>query len=334
MDLRCGKIPLLKENEKVNKFVGVQEDNDQNHTGRNLSTNFENDVEINEVVLEKKEDPVSKDNFVSTKLCNAELIKEHKTNDICVNNKFQILRDEHKEGEVIEVAEAEDLYRVEDSNETITVSETIQPSSSELILNIGDQITNSYKNKLAKEVKSLGPVEATHRKIRGDSKVDDTPDRPGRSTFSTVVRLNSSGGSPVSNRPGRYLIGQADWTAFLTNQPAIPAIVFTSTFLFSCVFLLVSCYSWEAEDEAAYHRYKECGITVSRVINPVHLLYPYDQLVERFKDWETHFDAYVAAQEQQHSKDIARYEQHRTEDLAHFDNYITHQQQQHDQDIA
>ncbi|PKU83983.1 hypothetical protein MA16_Dca006458 [Dendrobium catenatum] len=30
----------------------------------------------------------------------------------------------------------------------------------------------------------------------------------------------------------------------------------------------------EAEDEAAYHRYKECGITVSRIINPAHLSYP------------------------------------------------------------
>ncbi|KAI0496364.1 hypothetical protein KFK09_022696 [Dendrobium nobile] len=30
----------------------------------------------------------------------------------------------------------------------------------------------------------------------------------------------------------------------------------------------------EAEDEAAYHRYKECGITVSRIINPTHISYP------------------------------------------------------------
>ncbi|PKU80588.1 hypothetical protein MA16_Dca011712 [Dendrobium catenatum] len=60
----------------------------------------------------------------------------------------------------------------------------------------------------------------------------------------------------------------------------------------------------------------------------------FDQLVERFDRCETRFDAYVAAQEQQHSEDIARYEQHRTEDLAHFDSYITHQQQQHDQDIT
>ncbi|PKU72501.1 hypothetical protein MA16_Dca014544 [Dendrobium catenatum] len=49
-----------------------------------------------------------------------------------------------------------------------------------------------------------------------------------------------------------------------------------------------------------------------------------DQLVERFDHWETHFDAYVVAQEQQYSEDIASYEQHRTEDLAHFDSYITH----------
>ncbi|PKU59645.1 hypothetical protein MA16_Dca020843 [Dendrobium catenatum] len=59
-----------------------------------------------------------------------------------------------------------------------------------------------------------------------------------------------------------------------------------------------------------------------------------DQLVGRFDRWETRFNAYVAAQEQQHSKDMARYEQHRTEDLARFDSYITHQQQQHDQDIT
>ncbi|PKU63489.1 hypothetical protein MA16_Dca019298 [Dendrobium catenatum] len=57
------------------------------------------------------------------------------------------------------------------------------------------------------------------------------------------------------------------------------------------------------------------------------------QLVERFDRWETHFDAYIAAQEQQHSEDIARYEKHRTKDLARFDSYITHQQQ-NDQDIA
>ncbi|PKU72110.1 hypothetical protein MA16_Dca006703 [Dendrobium catenatum] len=30
----------------------------------------------------------------------------------------------------------------------------------------------------------------------------------------------------------------------------------------------------EAEDEAAYHRYKECGITVFRIINPAHIPYP------------------------------------------------------------
>ncbi|PKU64168.1 hypothetical protein MA16_Dca005091 [Dendrobium catenatum] len=30
----------------------------------------------------------------------------------------------------------------------------------------------------------------------------------------------------------------------------------------------------EAEDQAAYHHYKECGITLSRTINPVHLSYP------------------------------------------------------------
>ncbi|PKU86692.1 hypothetical protein MA16_Dca014334 [Dendrobium catenatum] len=29
----------------------------------------------------------------------------------------------------------------------------------------------------------------------------------------------------------------------------------------------------EVEDEAAYHRYKECGITVSRIINPSHISY-------------------------------------------------------------
>ncbi|PKU80515.1 hypothetical protein MA16_Dca027219 [Dendrobium catenatum] len=61
----------------------------------------------------------------------------------------------------------------------------------------------------------------------------------------------------------------------------------------------------------------------------------FDQLVERFDHWETCFDAYVVAQEQQYSEDIARYEQHRTADLAHFNSYITHQkQQQHDQDIV
>ncbi|PKU84376.1 hypothetical protein MA16_Dca002889 [Dendrobium catenatum] len=30
----------------------------------------------------------------------------------------------------------------------------------------------------------------------------------------------------------------------------------------------------EAEDEAACHRYKECGITVFRIINPAHISYP------------------------------------------------------------
>ncbi|PKU71764.1 hypothetical protein MA16_Dca008293 [Dendrobium catenatum] len=30
----------------------------------------------------------------------------------------------------------------------------------------------------------------------------------------------------------------------------------------------------EADDQAAYHRYKECGITLSRTINPVHLSHP------------------------------------------------------------
>ncbi|PKU62495.1 hypothetical protein MA16_Dca028434 [Dendrobium catenatum] len=30
----------------------------------------------------------------------------------------------------------------------------------------------------------------------------------------------------------------------------------------------------EVEDEAAYHRYKECGITVSRIINLAHISYP------------------------------------------------------------
>ncbi|PKU69712.1 hypothetical protein MA16_Dca024531 [Dendrobium catenatum] len=30
----------------------------------------------------------------------------------------------------------------------------------------------------------------------------------------------------------------------------------------------------EVEDQAAYHRYKECGITLSRTINHVHLSYP------------------------------------------------------------
>ncbi|PKU71993.1 hypothetical protein MA16_Dca007357 [Dendrobium catenatum] len=57
------KDPSIEGN--VNKFVGIQEDNDQNHVSGNLSTNFENDVEINETVLEKKEDPISNDNFVS-----------------------------------------------------------------------------------------------------------------------------------------------------------------------------------------------------------------------------------------------------------------------------
>ncbi|PKU75380.1 hypothetical protein MA16_Dca022043 [Dendrobium catenatum] len=31
---------------------------------------------------------------------------------------------------------------------------------------------------------------------------------------------------------------------------------------------------YKAEDEAAYHHYKECGITVSRIINPAHISYP------------------------------------------------------------
>ncbi|PKU59738.1 hypothetical protein MA16_Dca021072 [Dendrobium catenatum] len=30
----------------------------------------------------------------------------------------------------------------------------------------------------------------------------------------------------------------------------------------------------EVEDQAAYRRYKECGITLSRIINPTHLSYP------------------------------------------------------------
>ncbi|PKU81536.1 hypothetical protein MA16_Dca007643 [Dendrobium catenatum] len=30
----------------------------------------------------------------------------------------------------------------------------------------------------------------------------------------------------------------------------------------------------EVEDQAAYHRYKECGIILSKTINPVHLSYP------------------------------------------------------------
>ncbi|PKU72233.1 hypothetical protein MA16_Dca006233 [Dendrobium catenatum] len=71
---------------------------------------------------------------------------------------------------------------------------------------------------------------------------------------------------------------------------------FTSHPFSSCVFLLTPHYGWwetystnsgsslrariephfrEAEDEAAYHRYKECGITVSRIINPAHISYPY-----------------------------------------------------------
>ncbi|PKU75898.1 hypothetical protein MA16_Dca005945 [Dendrobium catenatum] len=49
----------------------------------------------------------------------------------------------------------------------------------------------------------------------------------------------------------------------------------------------------------------------------------FDQLMERFDRWETRLDAYIAAQEQ-HSEEMARYEQHRTEDLTCFDNYITH----------
>ncbi|PKU68693.1 hypothetical protein MA16_Dca009756 [Dendrobium catenatum] len=67
---------------------------------------------------------------------------------------------------------------------------------------------------------------------------------------------------------------------------------------------------------------------------PLHQHSPVDQLIERFDRWETRFDAYVATQEQQHSENIAHYDQHRTEDLAHFDSYITHQQQQHEQDIV
>ncbi|KAI0502597.1 hypothetical protein KFK09_017551 [Dendrobium nobile] len=67
---------------------------------------------------------------------------------------------------------------------------------------------------------------------------------------------------------------------------------------------------------------------------PLHQHSPVDQLIERFDRWEIRFDAYVAAQEQQHSEDIARYEQNHAEDLAHFDSYMVYQQQQHDQDIA
>ncbi|KAI0502650.1 hypothetical protein KFK09_017606 [Dendrobium nobile] len=66
---------------------------------------------------------------------------------------------------------------------------------------------------------------------------------------------------------------------------------------------------------------------------PLHQHSQFDQLVERFDRWETRFDAYVVAQEQQYSEDMARYEQHRIKDLARFDSYITHQQQ-HDHDIA
>ncbi|PKU73624.1 hypothetical protein MA16_Dca009931 [Dendrobium catenatum] len=198
--------------------MGVQENSDQKHVSRNLTTNFENDGEINEVIPKNKEDSVYKDKFVSTwkkmqhiklnyntettqkkpermkenqvenvnseklqdvsenqyesgrMLDNAEPIKEHKIDDICVNNKFQILMEEHEVGEVVEFAKAEGLYRVEDSFETIPISETIQPNSSKKLLDTGDQITNSCKNKLAKEVKSLGPVEVTHRKRKGDSK--------------------------------------------------------------------------------------------------------------------------------------------------------------------
>ncbi|PKU76036.1 hypothetical protein MA16_Dca021147 [Dendrobium catenatum] len=52
----------------------------------------------------------------------------------------------------------------------------------------------------------------------------------------------------------------------------------------------------EAEDEAAYHRYKDCGITVSIIINLVHLSYPVSTTGDKLHlivsdpdfDWSTH----------------------------------------------
>ncbi|PKU64174.1 hypothetical protein MA16_Dca005097 [Dendrobium catenatum] len=56
----------------------------------------------------------------------------------------------------------------------------------------------------------------------------------------------------------------------------------------------------EVEDEDAYHRYKECGITVSKIINPVHLSYQGDALADLMEfvlivqdDWYTVLDDIV-----------------------------------------
>ncbi|PKU80051.1 hypothetical protein MA16_Dca014417 [Dendrobium catenatum] len=103
-------------------------------------------------------------------LGDTKLIKEHKNSNICVYNKFQILMDEQEEGEVVEVAEAKDLNRVEDTFEIVSILELIQYSSFEKVRNTGDQTVNSRTNKLSKEVRSLGLVEATHRKRKGDNK--------------------------------------------------------------------------------------------------------------------------------------------------------------------
>ncbi|PKU72575.1 hypothetical protein MA16_Dca008632 [Dendrobium catenatum] len=95
-------------------------------------------------------------------------IMELKNSSICDNNKFQVLMEEQEEGEVIEVAETEELNLVENTIESVTV--LANQSSSEKCRSSGDQTVNSGKTKLSKEVRSLGPVEATHRKRKGDSK--------------------------------------------------------------------------------------------------------------------------------------------------------------------
>ncbi|PKU75806.1 hypothetical protein MA16_Dca018307 [Dendrobium catenatum] len=97
-------------------------------------------------------------------------IMKLKNSIMCDNNKFQVLMEEQEEGEIIEVAEIKELNLVENAIEYVTI--LVKQSNSEQCLNSGDQTANSEKIKLSKEVRSLGPVDATHRKRKGHSKAD------------------------------------------------------------------------------------------------------------------------------------------------------------------
>ncbi|XP_020683340.1 uncharacterized protein LOC110100252 [Dendrobium catenatum] len=89
--------------------------------------------------------------------------------EVCVNNKFQVLLEEQEEGEITEVVETGEINYI--GNAVQTTTNAGKQSSSDRCRSSGDHTANSGKSKLSKEVRSLGPVEATHRMRKGDSRV-------------------------------------------------------------------------------------------------------------------------------------------------------------------